>query len=52
MMGYIVFQWYDQPKKGEDFGVGENNNWGIVDINNNLHKIYSEYLKKANSLKK
>lgn len=52
MVGYIVFQWYDQPKKGEDFGVAENNNWGIVDINNNVHKVYAEYLKKANSLNK
>ena len=52
IIGYIIYRWVDNPKKGADFGVGENNNWGIVSVKNVIYKEYVDYLKKANRIKK
>lgn len=48
IVGYHVFQWFDQPPKGRF--DSQNSNFGIVNIQNEIYKDYAYYLKKANEL--
>lgn len=49
IVGYHLFQWFDQPPKGRfDY---QNSNFGIVNVNNEIYKDYAQYLKEANNIK-
>ncbi|MCG8310130.1 MAG: hypothetical protein MI975_22220 [Cytophagales bacterium] len=49
IVGYHVFQWFDQPSNGRSSPAdGENNNFGIVNLKNDLYSDYTMWYKKAN----
>lgn len=51
IVGYHVFQWFDQPAGGRrNPDDGENNNWGVVNVKDEVYEIYAGYLKEANTL--
>lgn len=50
IVGYHLFQWMDQPKNGREMADGENNNWGIVDINDEIYPEFAEFVKSANNI--
>lgn len=49
IVGYHLFQWFDQPINGRNHPDRENNNWGFVDIYDNEYENYTYYIKKLNA---
>lgn len=48
IVGYHLFQWFDQPPKGRfDY---QNSRFGLVNLENKLYEDYAGYLKEANAL--
>lgn len=46
-IGYHWFEWVDEPKEGRF--DGEDSNYGLVDINDNLYKQFVEAVTQANA---
>ena len=49
VIGYHLFQWSNQPTNGRQ-NSAENNNFGIVDFQDDLYREYTEFLERANSI--
>lgn len=48
IIGYHIFQWTDQPYNGRSQPDRENNNWGIVDIYDEVYQELAVVLKRVN----
>ena len=48
IVGYHLFEWFDQPLNGRRSGK-ENNNLDVVDLENRIYPAYVAYLRKANA---